>query len=111
MKTTLIPNEDRLLVVPDPAKEKTDAGVYIPEEAQEKEFRGTVVAAGEGYVENGSFIPNQIKVGDRILYGRYSSNEIKIDGTTYCMMRSRDIYAKIIAEEAEVLEGEVVANA
>jgi chaperonin GroES len=101
MKTTLIPTEDRLIVVPDAPKEVTEGGIIIPDEAQEKEFRGLVVAAGEGYVENGAFVANQIQVGDRVLYGRYSSNEIKIDGVTYCMMRSRDIYAKILSEEPD----------
>ena len=99
--TTFIPNEDRLLVIPDPVEDKSEGGILLPESAQEQKFTGTVFAAGEGYIENGAFVMNRYKVGDRILYGRYSANEITVDGQTYFMMRGRDIYGAFIEVEQD----------
>lgn len=75
------------MVKPHEAEEKTASGIYIPESAQEKPQRGTVVAVGEGKKDE----PMTVKVGDVVLYGKYSGTEIKIDGTDYLIMREDDI--------------------
>lgn len=81
------PLKDRVLVKPHDAEEKTASGIYIPESAQEKPQRGTVVAVGDGKKDE----PMTVKVGDVVLYGKYSGTEIKIDGTDYLIMREDDI--------------------
>lgn len=81
------PLKDRVLVKPHDAEEKTASGIYIPESAQEKPQRGTVVAVGEGKKDE----PMTVKAGDVVLYGKYSGTEIKIDGTDYLIMREDDI--------------------
>jgi chaperonin GroES len=81
------PLKDRVLVKPHEAEEKTASGIYIPESAQEKPQKGTVVAVGSGKKDE----PMTVKVGDVVLYGKYSGTEIKIDGEDYMIMREDDI--------------------
>lgn len=82
------PLADRVLIEPAPAEQTTASGIIIPDSAKEKPLRGTVVAAGYGKKDE----PMTVKVGDDVLYGQYSGTEIKIDGTTYLIMRESDIY-------------------
>ncbi|MEN9399328.1 MAG: hypothetical protein RL632_429 [Bacteroidota bacterium] len=82
------PLADRVLVEPAPAEQKTASGIIIPDTAKEKPLRGTIVAAGAGKKDE----PMTVKVGDSVLFGQYSGTEIKIDGTTYLIMRESDIY-------------------
>jgi chaperonin GroES len=72
-----------------PAETKTASGIYIPETAQEKPQKGTVVAVGNGKVDE----PLTVKVGDQVLYGKYAGTEITYDGKEYLIMRETDIYA------------------
>lgn len=83
------PLADRVLVVPAPAETKTSSGIIIPDTAQEKPQRGTVVAAGNGKPDE----PMTVKVGDSVLYGKYSGTELQYEGTDYLIMRESDIYA------------------
>lgn len=85
------PNEDRVLVEPAPAETKTASGIFIPDNAQEKPQKGKVVAVGEGLKDK----PVTVKVGDKILYGKYSGTEISIDGKEYLIMRNSDIFGII----------------
>ena len=85
------PLGDRVLVEPAPAETKTAAGIIIPDTAKEKPQRGKVIAVGEGKKDE----PMTVKVGDMVLYGKYSGTEINIDGTEYLIMRESDIYAII----------------
>lgn len=85
------PLADRVLVEPAAAEEKTAGGIIIPDTAKEKPMMGTVVAVGEGKVDE----PLTVKVGDRVLYGKYSGTEITLDGVDYLMMRESDIYGII----------------
>lgn len=82
------PLADRVLIEPAPAEQTTASGIIIPDSAKEKPLRGKVVAAGSGKKDE----PMTVKVGDDVLYGQYSGTEIKIDGTTYLIMREADIY-------------------
>jgi chaperonin GroES len=90
-KITFKPNEDRILVEPAEAETKTASGLYIPDTAKEKPQKGKVVAVGEGIKDK----PVTVKVGDQILYGKYSGTEITIDGKEYLIMRNSDIFGTI----------------
>ncbi len=90
-KVNIKPLADRVLVQPAPAEEKTSGGIIIPDTAQEKPQKGTVVAVGEGTKDN----PVTVKVGDNVLYGKYAGTELNFDGETYLIMRESDIYAVI----------------
>jgi chaperonin GroES len=83
------PLADRVLVKPAEAEEKTASGIIIPDTAKEKPMRGTVVAAGPGKKDE----PTTVKVGDTVLYGKYSGTEIQVDGKDFLMMRESDIFA------------------
>ncbi len=85
------PLADRVLVEPAEAEQKTAAGIIIPDTAKEKPQKGTIVAIGDGKKDE----PITVKVGDNILYGKYSGTEITIDGKNYLIMRESDIYAII----------------
>ena len=82
------PLADRVLIEPVAVEQKTASGIIIPETAKEKPLKGKIMAAGEGKVDE----PMTVKVGDEVLYGQYSGTEIKLDGTTYLIMREADIY-------------------
>ncbi|MFA7471558.1 MAG: co-chaperone GroES [Spirosomataceae bacterium] len=83
------PLADRVLIEAAPAEEKTAFGIIIPDTAKEKPQRGTVVAVGPGKKDE----PMTVKVGDTVLYGKYSGTELTIDGGEYLIMRESDIYA------------------
>ena len=93
----LKPLADRVIVKPAPAEEVTKGGIYLPDTAQEKPQRGEVVAVGPGRIseETVKHIPKSVKVGDKVLYGKYSGTEVKIDGEEYLIMRESDIFAII----------------
>jgi chaperonin GroES len=83
------PLADRVVIQPAPAEEKTASGLIIPDTAKEKPQRGKVVAVGEGKKDE----PLTVKVGDTVLYGKYSGTEVSFDGQDLLIMRESDIYA------------------
>lgn len=86
------PLHDRVLVRRVPEEQKTAGGIIIPETAKEKPQRGEIVATGKGRVtEDGKVTPLDVKVGDKILFGKYSGTELKLNGEEYLMMREEDI--------------------
>ena len=89
MSMNIKPLADRVLVEPAPAEEKTASGIIIPDTAKEKPQRGTVVAVGPGKQEE----PTTVKVGDNVLYGKYSGTELQVEGSDYMIMRESDILA------------------
>ena len=90
------PLHDRVIVKRVEEEEKTSGGIIIPDAAKEKPQQGKVVAAGKGKIlENGKVSPLVVKKGDRILFGKYSGQEIKIDGEEHLIMREDDILAII----------------
>lgn len=91
VKVSVQPLADRVLVEPAAAEEKTAFGIIIPDTAKEKPQRGTIVAVGPGKKDE----PLTVKVGDTVLYGKYSGTELAMDGTDYLIMRESDIYAII----------------
>ncbi|HXB41570.1 MAG TPA: co-chaperone GroES [Bacteroidia bacterium] len=90
-KLSVKPLQDRVLVEPAPAEEKTAGGIIIPDTAKEKPVRGKVVAVGNGKKDE----PVTVKAGDTVLYGKYAGTEIQIEGKEYLIMRESDIYAII----------------
>lgn len=88
------PLDDRVVVKPEAAEEKTAGGIVLPDAAKEKPARGKVVAVGVGkLMESGKRAPMSIKVGDRVLYGKYSGSEVKIDGVEHSILRESEILA------------------
>ena len=77
------PLSDRVLILPNPAEEKTAGGLFIPDTAKEKPLAGKVIAVGP------------VKEGDQVLYGKYAGTEVTVDGTDYLIMRQNDIMAII----------------
>ena len=92
----LRPLQDRILVQRVKEEEKTKGGIIIPDTAKEKPVEGRVIAAGIGKLsEEGNRIALEVKKGDRILFGKYSGNEIKIEGEEYLIMREDDVLGVI----------------
>ena len=93
-KLKLNPLADRVVVRPAEAEEKTKGGIILPDTAKEKPVEGTIVAAGPGKVaDSGDLVKMTVKVGDKVLYGKYSGTEVTIDGEEYLIMRESDIFA------------------
>jgi chaperonin GroES len=91
-KVSLRPLGDRVLVKPVEKQEEQRAGLIIPDTAKEKPQEGEIIAAGKGKIgDDGKLIPMDVKAGDRILYGKYSGTEVKIEGQEYLIMHQEDI--------------------
>ena len=90
-KTKITPLADRVLVQPSAAETKTASGIIIPDTAQEKPQKGSIVAVGKGTKDN----PITVKKGDLVLYGKYAGTELKYDGEDYLIMKESDILAII----------------
>jgi chaperonin GroES len=90
------PLQDRIIVKRIEEEEKTKGGIIIPDTAKEKPMEGKVIAVGKGKVmEDGKLHPVDVKVGDRILFGKYAGTEVKIDGEEHLIMREDDILGVI----------------
>lgn len=89
MSVNIKPLADRVLIEPAAAETTTASGIIIPDNAQEKPQRGTVVAVGPGKKDE----PTTVKVGDTVLYGKYSGTDLNLDGVDYMIMREADILA------------------
>ena len=89
------PLGDRVLLQPLEAEEKTSGGIIVPDSAKEKPQEGKVIAIGKGKVEDGKVIPIEVKVGDKVLYGKYSGTEIKVNGEEMLIVKEEDILAVI----------------
>ncbi|MBP1719703.1 MAG: chaperonin Cpn10 [Deltaproteobacteria bacterium] len=90
------PLQDRIIVKRVEEEEKTKGGIIIPDTAKEKPMEGKVVAVGKGkLMEDGKVHPVDVKVGDRILFGKYAGTEVKIDGEEHLIMREDDILGVI----------------
>ncbi len=86
------PLHDRIIVERLEEETTTASGIIIPDSAKEKPMQGNVIAVGKGKVtEDGKVLPLDVKVGDKVLFGKYSGTEIKIEGKEYLMMREDDV--------------------
>ena len=95
MAVNITPLHDRVLVKRIEEKESVRGGIIIPDTAKEKPQEGEVIAVGSGRREKGEVIPLDVKAGDRILFGKYSGTDIKIEDQEYLILREEDILAKI----------------
>ncbi len=94
------PLHDRVLVLRIEEAETVRGGIIIPDTAKEKPQEGEVIAAGNGKVlDNGSRVALEVKAGDRVLFGKYSGNEIKLDGEEYLILKEDEILAVLEKEE------------
>ena len=88
------PLHDRIVVKPIEAEELSAGGIVIPDNAKEKPTKGEVVAVGTGKVlDNGQVRAPQVKVGDKVLFGKYSGTEVKLDGTELLVVKEDDLFA------------------
>lgn len=90
------PLSDRVVIKPAPQEEKTKGGIILPDTAKEKPVIGEVIAAGPGRrLDDGKMITLDLKVGDKVLYGKYSGTEVTLDGREYLIMRESDIFGVV----------------
>lgn len=90
----LKPLHDRVVIKQDAVEEQTVSGIIIPTQAQEKQYRGTVLAVGPGaWDSNGQRVEMSVAVGDKVLYGKYAAQEVKVEGETYLIVKEAEVYA------------------
>ncbi|MDG1875453.1 MAG: co-chaperone GroES [Mariniblastus sp.] len=96
-KISIRPLDDRVVIEPMAAEETTAGGIVLPDAAQEKPQRGTVVAVGPGkLLDSGERGELSVSVGDEVIYGKYGGTEIEIDGSDVKILREADILAKVV---------------
>jgi chaperonin GroES len=95
MPVNVTPLHDRVLVRRLEEKETAKGGIIIPDTAKEKPQEGEVMAIGAGKIEKGKRVPLDVKVGDRILFGKYTGNDILVDDQEYLILREEEILAKV----------------
>ena len=95
MTLNITPLHDRVFVRRLEEKETAKGGIIIPDSAKEKPQEGEVIAVGAGKMVRGHRVPLDVKVGDRILFGKYTGNEIKLEGQEYLIVREEEILAKV----------------
>lgn len=91
----LSPLADRVVVKPLPPETKTASGIIIPEAAQEKAMEGVIVAVGPGRYEDGARVPMTVSVGDKVMFGKYGHEEVKVSGQEYFIVSESNILAII----------------
>jgi chaperonin GroES len=92
-KMSLKPLEDRIVVKPGEEEETTVSGIVIPDTAKEKPQEGSVIAVGPGRFEDGTRVPLDVKVGDKVIYSKYGGTEVKLDGEDHLILSARDVLA------------------
>jgi chaperonin GroES len=95
MAVNVTPLHDRVLIKRIEEKETVKGGIIIPDTAKEKPQEGEVIAVGAGKIEKGERVPLDVKPGDRVLFGKYSGTDIKIEDEEYLILREEEILAKI----------------
>jgi chaperonin GroES len=96
MSTKIRPLHDRVMVKREEDERKSPGGIVIPDTATEKPIKGRIIAVGKGKIlEDGGVRPLDVKVGDKVLFGKYSGTEVKVDGDDVLVMREEDIMAVI----------------
>jgi chaperonin GroES len=96
VQLTLKPLDDRVVVEPTEAEEKTAGGILLPDTAKQKPQQGKVVAVGPGKLgEDGNRLPLALKVGDTVLFGKYSGSDVEVSGKEFKILRESDVLAKL----------------
>ncbi len=97
------PLHDRIVLEAAPKEEKSAGGIILPDTAQEKPQRGTVLAVGPGKrLDSGQLAPVDVKAGDTVLYGKYAGTEVTVDGTDYVILRAEDVLAVLTGAKETV---------
>lgn len=97
-KIKIRPLDDRVVIEPLEAEEKTSGGIVLPDSAKEKPQRGTVIAAGPGkLLDNGDRATLSVVIGDEVIYGRYGGSDVELNGADVKILREADILAKVIS--------------
>ena len=104
-KVNIKPLEDRIVVTVLESEQTTASGIVIPDTAKEKPQEGVVVAVGTGKYDKGQHVPMTVKEGDRILFGKYSGSDIKIDGEEFLILKEEEIFG-ILTGSAKPAERE-----
>jgi len=94
-KIKIQPLEDRVVILPDDETETMRGGLYIPDTAKEKPTQGEVIAVGPGRVEKGTRVPMDLKVGDKVIYGKYSGTPFTVEAEEVIIIKASDILAKL----------------
>lgn len=94
-KSRITPLEDRVVIMPTDEAESMRGGLYIPDTAKEKPTQGEVLAVGPGRFEKGARVPLDLKVGDTVIYGKYSGTAFTIDGKEVMIIKASDVLAKL----------------
>ncbi len=94
-KINITPLEDRVVIMPSDDSEEMRGGLYIPDTAKEKPTQGAIVAVGPGRFEKGARVPMDLKVGDKVIYGKYSGTPFTIDGDEVMILKASDVLAKL----------------
>ena len=89
------PLADRVVIKPIEESEQMRGGLYIPDTAKEKPQQGEIMAVGPGRYEDGKLVPMGVKVGDKVLYGKYSGTEVTIEGDNFLILRESDVLAVV----------------
>ena len=94
-KLKLFPLADRVAIRPMEETETMKGGLYIPDTAKEKPIQGEVIAVGAGRREKGEVVPMELKVGDRVVYGKYSGTQVELEGEEIILIKEADVIAKL----------------
>jgi len=94
-KVKIFPLADRVAIRPLEETETMKGGLYIPDTAKEKPIQGAVIAVGTGRREKGELVPMELKVGDRVVYGKYSGTQVELDGEEIILIKESDVIAKL----------------
>ena len=94
-KMKVFPLADRVAIRPMEETETMKGGLYIPDTAKEKPIQGDVIAVGPGRIEKGEKVPMELKVGDRVVYGKYSGTQVELDGEEIILIKEADVIAKL----------------
>ena len=94
-KLKVFPLADRVAIRPSEEAETMKGGLYIPDTAKEKPIQGDVIAVGPGRREKGEVVPMELKVGDRVVYGKYSGTQVELDGEEIILIKESDVIAKL----------------
>ena len=94
-KLKVFPLADRVAIRPMEETAQMKGGLYIPDTAKEKPIQGEVIAVGPGRAEKGDRVPMELKVGDRVVYGKYSGTQVELDGEEIILIKEADVIAKL----------------
>ena len=94
-KVKVLPLADRVAIRPMEETETMKGGLYIPDTAKEKPIQGEVIAVGPGRREKNELVPMELKVGDRVVYGKYSGTQVELDGEEIILIKESDVIAKL----------------